>query len=200
MQIIFGKASDSVFDQITYLNMLRFRHRVFRERLNWEVQSTDDMEFDIFDTLNPYYMIAQHAGEIIGCWRLLPTTGPYMLKNTFPQLLNGQPAPEHESIWEVSRFAMATPGNSKNEQAIFNHLTLEMFRRSVLFAKQFNIKHFVSVNSMAFEKVMNRSGVISRRFENSSPQRIGKVRTVACWIDINEQLVHSLFDSTAIAA
>lgn len=200
MQIIFGKASDNIIDQQTYLDMLKFRHHVFREKLNWEVQSTEDMEFDIFDTLNPYYMLAKQDGQIYGCWRLMPTTGPYMLKNTFPQLLNGQPAPQHETIWEVSRFAMATPASQKNAQACFNQTTLDMFRYAVLFAKQRGIKHFVSVNSLAFEKVMQKSGVIARRFAGTTPQRLGRVRTVACWIDINEQLIQSLFDTPAIAA
>lgn len=200
MQIIFGKVSDGSIDQATYLEMLKFRHRVFREKLNWEVQSTEGMEFDIFDTLNPYYMIAKSNDQIYGCWRLLPTTGPYMLKNTFPQLLNGQVAPQHDTIWEVSRFAMATPAEWKNVQASFNETTLNMFRRAVLFAKQESINHFVSVNSLAFEKALHKSGIISRRFDDAPPQRIGRVRTVACWIDINENLTYSLFDSTAVAA
>jgi len=200
MQIIIGKQSNSVIDQPTYLDMLKFRHQVFRERLNWDVMSTDKMEFDIFDTLDPYYMVAQEDQQIFGCWRLMPTTGPYMLKNTFAQLLNGQTAPEAEDIWEVSRFAMATPEEQKKVQASFNQTTLDMFRLAVLFARQKGIRHFVSVNSLAFEKVMNRSGVISRRFENTAPQKIGRVRTVACWIDINDQLMDSLFSTKAIAA
>ena len=200
MHIVLSKSHESVIDQTTYLEMLKFRYRVFREKLNWDVRSTDGMEFDIFDTLNPYYMLAMEGETIMGCWRLMPTTGPYMLKDTFPQLLNGQPAPQHETIWEVSRFAMATPDCQQQIQANFTRTTLDMFRYAVLFAKQKGIRQFVSVNSLAFEKVMNKSGVISRRFENTEPLKIGRVRTVACWIDINDQLIHSLFDRPAMAA
>lgn len=200
MQIILGKASDGTIDQSTYLDMLKFRHRMFSEKLKWDVQSTAKMEFDIFDTLNPYYMIAKANGQIHGCWRLMPTTGPYMLKDTFPQLLNGQAAPQRKDVWEVSRFAMATPSEFQNAQTSFNETTLNMFRYAVLFAKRHGINHFVSVNSLAFEKALHKSGVTSRRFSNTTPQRIGRVRTVACWIDIDENLNKTLFDITSIAA
>ena len=47
--------------------------------------------------------------EVLGCWRLLPTTGPNMLKDTFPQLLHGHPAPHQTDVWELSRFAVTVP-------------------------------------------------------------------------------------------
>ncbi|MDH5180397.1 MAG: GNAT family N-acetyltransferase [Gammaproteobacteria bacterium] len=198
MELIMGRLNDPELDQTTYFDMLRFRYRIFKEKLAWDVQGADGMEFDIYDTLNPYYMIAKRDTAVTGCWRLLPTTGPYMLKNTFNHLLQGQPAPSGEHIWEVSRFAVDVPGATATEQAGFNWVTLEMFRRAVVFAVQKGIKQFVSVNSLAFEKVMDRAGIRSRRFENTEPQRIGKVSTVACWIDINDQLLRNLFLTSVV--
>ena len=42
-----------------------------------------------------YMMIREPGpGTLRGCWRLLPTEGPYMLKDSFPELLHGAEAPD----------------------------------------------------------------------------------------------------------
>ena len=88
----------------TMRRMFRFRHRVFHERLGWEVESRNGLEMDRFDALDPVYMVSENIRkEIDGSWRLLPTTGPYMLKDTFPQLLRGEAAPRDPAVWEISR-------------------------------------------------------------------------------------------------
>ncbi len=63
--------------------MHRLRYRVFRDRLNWDVSVSGDMEIDAYDALKPTYIIAvDDSGSVIGCARLLPTTGPMMLGHT----------------------------------------------------------------------------------------------------------------------
>jgi len=87
--------------------MYRLRHTVFSERLKWTSLTPDGRERDIYDRLNPVYLICRNpSGDVIGCWRLLPTVGPYMLKDIFAHLLHGHPAPESEDCWEISRFAI----------------------------------------------------------------------------------------------
>ena len=90
--------------------MFRLRYEVFHEKLGWEVQVTNGMERDHFDDLPDvtYIMGKGEGGTVDACWRLLPSTGPYMLKDTFPELLHGQPAPQAADVWELSRFAVAT--------------------------------------------------------------------------------------------
>src|SRR5215207_6383380 len=79
--------------------MHALRAKVFQGRLGWEVPVLSGMEIDGYDTLEPHYMMMREpdagakAGILRGCWRLLPTQGPYMLKDSFSQLLHGQPAP-----------------------------------------------------------------------------------------------------------
>jgi acyl homoserine lactone synthase len=59
--------------------MHRLRYRVFKERLEWDVQVSGDMEVDLFDALHPAYLIQRASdGQIQGCVRLLPSTGPTM--------------------------------------------------------------------------------------------------------------------------
>ena len=68
--------------------MHRLRYRVFKERLGWDVEVSGDMEIDEFDACRPAYLLqTDDDGRIQGCVRLLPTTGPTMLRDTFPVLL-----------------------------------------------------------------------------------------------------------------
>jgi acyl homoserine lactone synthase len=63
------------------------------------------MEIDEFDACLPAYLLqTDDQGRIQGCVRLLPTTGPTMLRDTFPLLLDGQPAPACDTVWESSGF------------------------------------------------------------------------------------------------
>lgn len=76
-------------------SMFEFRHKVFYEQLGREVPSRNGLEIDEYDERsNPAYLIVRNeGGEVKGCWRLLPTTGPYMTKDIFSDFLYGHPAP-----------------------------------------------------------------------------------------------------------
>jgi acyl homoserine lactone synthase len=63
--------------------MFRLRFEVFHEKLGWEVSTTSDgFERDEYDNLErvAYVLATGESGQVDGCWRLLPTTGPYMQK------------------------------------------------------------------------------------------------------------------------
>ena len=189
-RILVSSAEELTRDSNTLDQMYRFRYKIFYERLGWEVSCNNGREHDFYDELNPVYMVAKNSQqEIEGCWRLLPTTGPYMLKDSFPQLLGGHSAPQDRRIWELSRFAVSPTEdkNDENLQVAFNGLTCAMMRRVVDFAEQNLIERYITVTSAALERMLIRMGIPIYRFENLKPQRIGKVRTVACWIDINSQ-------------
>ena len=74
-------------------DMHRLRHRVFKERLRWDVQSKNGMERDEYDDLDAIYLLAYDDNEILrGTWRLLPTTGRYMLRDVFSRPYGGSAA------------------------------------------------------------------------------------------------------------
>jgi acyl homoserine lactone synthase len=85
--------------------MFRNRAETFAERLGWEVVVKDGYERDRFDDLNPLYLVSVDpvAERYLGSLRLLPTTGPNMLRDVFPQLLEEGEAVESATIWEASR-------------------------------------------------------------------------------------------------
>jgi acyl homoserine lactone synthase len=78
----YGEFSD------TLIEMHRLRHRVFKLRLAWDVQTSGDMEIDEFDALHPVYLTqVSENGRVQGSVRLLPSLGPTMLLkiNLLPQ-------------------------------------------------------------------------------------------------------------------
>lgn len=74
--------------------MHRLRYRVFKRRLDWDVECSGSLDVDEFDALHPTYLLQRSpSGQVQGCVRLLPSTGPTMLQETFSILLGGQLAP-----------------------------------------------------------------------------------------------------------
>ena len=166
--------------------MFKLRHVVFKERLNWDVQSIEGRERDKYDDLSPVYVLCRNSENVMaGCWRLLPTTGPYMLKDIFPELLDGHPAPRHPSIWEASRFAVHTQERSYRSMAGLNRITKTMLSALHEFGVQNNIEKMVAVSDVRFERLLIRSGASVNRF--GAPRAVGDVKAVAGWLDINEE-------------
>jgi acyl homoserine lactone synthase len=120
----------------------RLRDKVFRERLAWDVTSQDGCERDWYDDFCPVYLIANDDdGHVEGCWRLLPTTGPYMLRDVFPVLLDGHPAPSAEDVWEISRFAVSPRDAGYSSLGALHRITTEMLVALLLFCQQIgNVK------------------------------------------------------------
>jgi acyl homoserine lactone synthase len=176
--------------------MHRLRTRVFKERMGWEVPILSGMEIDGYDAIDPYYMVIRGGDDAVcGCWRMLPTEGPYMLKDTFPELLHGAPAPEARNIWELSRFAIETDGP---QGFGFAGLALEAMREIVLFGDRMGITNYVTVTTVAIERLLRRTGIAITRYGPAI--RIGVETAVALDIDIGDQTHIALFGAMNEAA
>ena len=160
--------------------MHTLRAKVFSGRLGWEVPVLSGMEIDGYDALEPGYMLMREPGGVLrGCWRLLPTEGPYMLKDSFPQLLEGRAAPCDPRIWELSRFAIETDADSRYG---FSEMTMESFEAIVRYGIEKGLTHYVTVTTTAMERLTRRAGVVVSRI--GAPQVIGIENAVALTIDV----------------
>ena len=167
-------------------SMHRLRYRVFRERLDWDVQVSGDLELDTFDVLDPHYLLLRNCdGSIGGCVRLLPSSGPTMLRDTFPSLLGGQPAPEEEDIWESSRFALDLPPTAPKGAVGIAVGTYELFAAMIEFGRSRNLRRIVTVTDMRMERILRRAGWPLVRL--GEPEMIGNTRALAGFLDISEE-------------
>ncbi len=176
-------------------NLYRFRTEMFYNRLKWDVNIANGLEKDQYDEADPVYLFSHNQQhEIQSCARLLPTTRPYMLREVFSQMLQGEAAPQDETVWELSRFAVIPSGSTAQpQQAIFHPMTFRLMQEAVDFADQTGIQRYVIVTSVALEKLLRRIGLSMRRFGLGQPVWIGNVLSVACWIDINDQTRRAVY-------
>ncbi len=169
------------FKSLDLWEMHTLRARVFKDRLGWEVPVLSGMEIDGYDALDPYYMMIREPGSsaLRGCWRLLPTEGPYMLKDSFSELLHGDEAPRHPRIWELSRFAIQTDAASRFG---FSEITMESFGEMIHYGRRNGIDRFVTVTTTGFERLLRRAGVVTTRL--GEPEQIGIEKAVALYVEV----------------
>jgi N-acyl-L-homoserine lactone synthetase len=93
------------------MQMHRDRRRVFVDRLGWSLPIRGSwLEVDEYDSDQAVYLLARAAdGSHQGSLRVLPSTGPHMLRDLFPMLCAG-PIPAGEHIWEISRLVTNPAG------------------------------------------------------------------------------------------
>ncbi|MCU0762139.1 MAG: GNAT family N-acetyltransferase [Hydrogenophaga sp.] len=165
--------------------MFKLRYSVFHERLGWDVQTVDGLERDAFDDLPQvsYVLAKDPDGAIDACWRLLPTTGPYMLKDIFPELLHGQVAPARPDCWELSRFAVATD-RVGTSNATFGPMSMALMRQSAEFALAHDIVRYVTVTTPVMERMLRQQGLHIHRVGPSL--RIGVASAVAVVIEVDD--------------
>ncbi|MGH8658045.1 MAG: acyl-homoserine-lactone synthase [Gammaproteobacteria bacterium] len=193
-QILTGKATDKNMHWTALHGMFRLRHTVFYQRLRWDVKSVGDLERDDYDDMAPVYIVSRdHHSKVDGCLRLFPTTGSYMLKGTFSELLRGELAPSDPHIWELSRFTVTPSSREDCRQASLSNAALNIMRRLYEFGRENDIHSYVAVISVSFERLLRSIGLPLRRFGDGKAQRIGTVLSVACWIPVNEESRQALY-------
>lgn len=159
--------------------MFRLRYRVFHELLQWDVSVEEGWEIDDYDQNNPIYVLSLDptTRAVRGALRLLPTSGPNMLNDTFPVLLGGKPPIHSDTIWESSRFCI-DPEISQNRGS--NHVTIaaaELMCGVGALSLAKGIHNVVTVTDVFLERMFRRMGCPGTRIGN--PVRIGTVDAVA---------------------
>ena len=177
--------------------MHRIRFRVFSCRLNWDVRGENGLESDEFDEQDPHYILASDDdGSLVGTWRMLPTTGPYMLRDVFASLLEDRTAPNSQQIWEGSRFAVDCRYVGKQGLGALHKTTAEIFCGVVEFCIAYGVKEVVTVYDVRIARLLRRLGV-SHKWE-SGRHRIGNTVAMTGVFDSTESMLRSIRRATGI--
>jgi len=167
-----------------YPKVANYRHRVFVERLGWQLQSFDGAEQDQFDHDHTVYVVSKNEhDEITGCARLLPTTRPYLLGDVFPQLLNGMTPPHTSDIWELSRFAVVD-FNSRTASPLgqfSSPIAINLLQETIACAAERGAKRIITVSPVGVERLLKRAGFHAHRA--GPPMIIDGHPIFACWIE-----------------
>lgn len=178
--VVAGRLDDLPSDIRGHLGT--FRHKVFVRRLQWEIPGVPHdatSEWDEFDGGGTVHLVALSADkEVCGCARLMPTTGPYLLRNVFPELAGPGSPPSSPSIWEMSRFA----GSGLPDHRTGSTSGMSLFPYAMALALSFGATQLVGVVSRPVARLYRRSGLNLRDIGVGSSPRHGDI--VACAIDL----------------
>lgn len=179
--------------------MHRLRHRVFKERLAWNVTTQDDQEIDDFDASSPVYLLYRRGDEapIEGCVRLLPSTGPTMLRDVFAGLTDGNAIATTPAIWESSRFAVQTPGTVHSATHGLARPTYELFAAMIEFGLYRKLIAIMTVTDVRMERILRRVNWPLRRI--GQPRTIGDTLALAGYLEVSLEALLRLRQSGGIS-
>ncbi len=191
-------AHPDLFDQ-----MYRMRASVFSERLGWDVTVVEGKEIDRFDAEDPLYLLCvdELTQKLKGAVRLLPTTGPNMLREVFAVLMPGGSV-ESPLIWESSRFAISpdlSVGPARQDVNQFvNTTTIELLCGLVEAAQLAGVEHIVSVFDARMARIFRAADCPYDLI--GVPARIGKTMTYAGLFEISDCMRRRLGDAGGLHA
>ncbi len=169
-----------------------FRYQVFCKEKKWIPENVDEIDIDQFDASDVKHFACLNDHDlVVGYFRLLPTTGSYMLKDIFPVLMGGKSCPNNSETMEVSRFVinrdLADDRNEHNNVAkVTSALLITLFEYAALN----NVKAIVGVCDISFEKILRRAGLLTVRY--SAPMKIGNCLAVAGYAEPSELNINRL--------
>ena len=165
------------------------RKTVFKDRLGWDVTVNGELEIDEYDALGPSYLLSiDRYGTLNGCVRLLPTTGPNMLRDIFPAFVSKAAVPRGERVWEASRFAVS--GNTTAAEAGLSQTTYDLLIGVLKFGLSNGITTIVCVVDLGMERILRRAGW---QLERLGPaHRIGSTIAMAGQLDVSAQILRRL--------
>lgn len=177
-------------NQDLLIGMHRLRRRVFKERLDWSVSVAGDLEIDHFDTFGPTYLLVVDDRDVIGSVRLLPTTGSNMLADTFAILLDGNPAPRSQTIWESSRFCVDTTRTDATTDGGLRRATFLLLAAMIEAGLRYGLEAIVTVTDLRMERILRRAGWPLERI--GTPHRIGNTQAVAGFLPVSAEALDAI--------
>jgi N-acyl-L-homoserine lactone synthetase len=190
IRIVTKDNADSQLSNLLHLHQMhRIRKVVFKDRLGWDVAVSGELEIDEYDALGPSYLLSiDRHGTVNGCVRLLPTTGPNMLRDIFPSLVTKGAVPRGERVWEASRFAVS--GNTSAAEAGLSQTTYDLLIGVLEFGLSKGITTIACVVDVRMERILRRAGW---QLDRLGPvQRIGNTIALAGQLNVSAQILREL--------
>lgn len=159
------------------------RHRVFVERLGWDMPSASaskGFEYDRFDTNEAVYMVVcNDTDEVVAGLRLLKTTRPFLMAECFPDLADSAVVAS-ETVWEVTRFVV-DPCPIRTHGC--RSLAVQLVWGLQSYGLMSGLSSFVSVSYAGMERLLRNAGCRFKRL--GGPRNIGGRMVVALCFEIS---------------
>ncbi len=178
-------------------SMHRLRAEVFADRLGWDVNVSNGLEIDRFDACDPLYILSVDENKNLkGCLRLLPTTGPNMLRDVFSELVARGEEIESPLIWESTRFCVSRSALSERTAGRLNRTTGELLLGLFEVAQKAGLKYVVSVYDAHMRRILGIAGCHAELI--GEPKCIGNVMTYAGLFEVGDTMISRLRAASGI--
>lgn len=178
--------------------MFALRARQFKQRRNWNLTVIDDAERDRFDDLDPLYICVTDQGRLLASLRLLPTTGPNMLRDVFPEVGAPEGTIRDPLIYESSRFCVDTTAARDYGISGINHVTRELLTGLFTHALNAGLINIVSVYDLYLERILRRAGCLFERL--GAVHKYDGLATVAGRFEVSQDVIDALSTEPAITS
>lgn len=170
--------------------MFKLRARVFQDRMGWDVTVHDGRETDMFDDLDPAYLVSLDSNfNVVGCNRMLQTTGQHMLADVFSDILEGEPPLRSATIWENTRFCVDTErlNRAESRQSV-SYTTCELMVGILEYARDSGVSDVISVVDPVMNRVLKRSDNAPYDYIGKTVD-MGKTRAMAALHDCTDERI-----------
>jgi acyl homoserine lactone synthase len=172
--------------------VFRLRKKAFSDRLQWDVETDGEWEKDRFDELDPVYLVSvdDTGTQVRGCLRLLPTTGPNMLRDVFHELLPLGEVVESALIWESSRFCVDHEIPDVRGHNGIRYVTGELVAGAIDVGLRSGLRFIVSVFDARMLRILRACQCPAEVI--GGPKQIGVCRTYAGLFEVSEGVLSNI--------
>jgi N-acyl-L-homoserine lactone synthetase len=161
--------------------LMRFRHRIFREQLRWLAPAEDGLDRDDYDSFSDNFAVLD-GNDVIGSARITPGHCPFMIESEFAALMpEGYMLEKGAHSAEVTRFAVGQNDRGQRPEAAAHLLYFSLYA----WARAHQVRLMYFVVEPPFFRHIQRLGFPAHRIGPARPLD-GGVMSQAAYLDWSE--------------
>ncbi len=137
-------------------DLYKLRKKTFKDRLNWAVKCSNDMEFDEYDNKDTRYLLGIYDDQLICSVRFIDLQLPNMITHTFHALFDDVTLPQGRYI-ESSRF-FVDKARAKSLLGSRYPISYVLFLSTINYSRHYAHTGIYTIVSRAMLTIIKRSG------------------------------------------
>lgn len=179
--------SDNINRNAHYIaSFAMLRHRVFVEKLRWDLPSQDGSigyEYDKYDTDDATYILVCNGLNVVAGVRLLKTTKRFLLGELYAHL-ESSAVPTGDDVLEITRFVVEP---DRTRLGSITDPVCELVVALLEYGVANSLRNFISVSYAGMERILARTGCQIGRL--GAPLRFDGRTTLPLKFFISEEIL-----------